>query len=92
VLKAEDMSNPGASLSTIFDVLNVYRVYHGIDTPASVRMEVHRLFASQQLALRLLTRSVDLFMLHRDGFRERSSLRSFCGSPMVEGSRRQQAC
>ncbi|KAF9356670.1 Integrator complex subunit 6 [Mortierella sp. NVP85] len=37
VLKAEDMSNPGASLSTIFDVLNVYRVYHGIDTPASGR-------------------------------------------------------
>ncbi|KAG0242766.1 hypothetical protein B0O80DRAFT_460546 [Mortierella sp. GBAus27b] len=37
VLKAEDMSNPGASLSTIFDVLNVYRVNHGLDTPASGR-------------------------------------------------------
>ncbi|KAF9112977.1 Integrator complex subunit 6 [Mortierella sp. AM989] len=37
VLKANDMSNPGSSLSTIFDLLNVYRVYHGIDTPASGR-------------------------------------------------------
>ncbi|KAI1315117.1 Integrator complex subunit 6 [Mortierella claussenii] len=37
VLKANDVSNPGSSLSTIFDLLNVYRVYHGIDTPASGR-------------------------------------------------------
>ncbi|KAF9174652.1 Integrator complex subunit 6-like, partial [Mortierella sp. AD011] len=37
ILKANDMSNPGSSLSTIFDLLNVYRVYHGIDTPASGR-------------------------------------------------------
>ncbi|KAI8601354.1 hypothetical protein EDD21DRAFT_374691 [Dissophora ornata] len=37
VLKACDMSNPGASLSTIFDLLNVHRVHHGLDTPASGR-------------------------------------------------------
>ncbi|KAI7821059.1 hypothetical protein BC939DRAFT_456393 [Gamsiella multidivaricata] len=37
ILNATDMSNPGASLSTVFDLLNVYRVYHGIDTPASGR-------------------------------------------------------
>ncbi|KAG0295580.1 Integrator complex subunit 6 [Linnemannia gamsii] len=37
VLKAQDMSNPGSSLSTIFDILNAYRVHHNIDTPASGR-------------------------------------------------------
>ncbi|ORY99523.1 hypothetical protein BCR41DRAFT_364030 [Lobosporangium transversale] len=37
VLKANDISNPGSSLSTIFDLLNVYRIYHGIDTPGSGR-------------------------------------------------------
>ncbi|KAF9132671.1 Integrator complex subunit 6 [Mortierella sp. 14UC] len=37
VLKAQDMSNPGSSLSTIFDVLNAYRVHHNIDTPANGR-------------------------------------------------------
>lgn len=37
VLKAQDMSNPGMSLSTIFDLLSAYRVYHSIDTPGSGR-------------------------------------------------------
>ncbi|KAK3840240.1 MAG: hypothetical protein JOS17DRAFT_11581 [Linnemannia elongata] len=37
VLKAQDMSNPGSSLSTVFDILNAYRVHHNIDTPASGR-------------------------------------------------------
>ncbi|KAF9428483.1 Integrator complex subunit 6 [Podila epigama] len=37
VLKAQDLSSPGASLSTVFDLLNSYRVYHGIDTPGSGR-------------------------------------------------------
>ncbi|KAF9147528.1 Integrator complex subunit 6 [Linnemannia schmuckeri] len=37
VLKAQDMSNPGSSLSTIFDILNAYRVHHNIDTPANGR-------------------------------------------------------
>ncbi|KAG0198615.1 Integrator complex subunit 6 [Mortierella sp. GBA30] len=40
VLKAHDMSSPTAPLSTIFNALNVYRVYHGIDTPASVNLPV----------------------------------------------------
>ncbi|KAG0306475.1 Integrator complex subunit 6 [Dissophora globulifera] len=38
VLKASDMSNPGASLSTIFDILNMHRVQHGLDTPASLNI------------------------------------------------------
>ncbi|KAF8938344.1 Integrator complex subunit 6 [Haplosporangium gracile] len=37
VLKAQDMSNPGSSLSTIFDILNAYRIHHNIDTPANGR-------------------------------------------------------
>ncbi|KAG0371743.1 Integrator complex subunit 6, partial [Mortierella sp. AD032] len=37
VLKAQDMSNPGSSLSNIFDILNAYRVHHNIDTPANGR-------------------------------------------------------
>ncbi|KAG0338615.1 Integrator complex subunit 6, partial [Podila humilis] len=37
ILKAQDMSNPGASLSTIFDLLNAYRVYQSIDSPGSGR-------------------------------------------------------
>ncbi|KAF9312532.1 Integrator complex subunit 6 [Podila horticola] len=37
VLKAQDMSNPGMSLSTVFDLLSAYRVYHSIDTPGSGR-------------------------------------------------------
>ncbi|KAF9098075.1 Integrator complex subunit 6 [Mortierella sp. AD031] len=37
VLKAQDMSNPGSSLSTIFNILNAYRVHHNLDTPASGR-------------------------------------------------------
>ncbi|KAF9285383.1 Integrator complex subunit 6 [Linnemannia elongata] len=37
VLKAQDMSNPGSSLSTVFDILNAYRVHHNIDTPANGR-------------------------------------------------------
>ncbi|KAF9537718.1 Integrator complex subunit 6-like [Mortierella hygrophila] len=37
VLKAQDMSNPGSSLSTIFDILSAYRVHHNIDTPANGR-------------------------------------------------------
>ncbi|KAF9924269.1 Integrator complex subunit 6-like [Linnemannia zychae] len=37
VLKAQDMSNPGSSLSTTFDILNAYRVHHNLDTPASGR-------------------------------------------------------
>ncbi|KAG0034021.1 Integrator complex subunit 6 [Podila clonocystis] len=37
VLKAQDMSNPGMSLSTVFDLLSAYRVYHSIDTPGNGR-------------------------------------------------------
>ncbi|KAG0056623.1 Integrator complex subunit 6 [Gryganskiella cystojenkinii] len=37
LLRANDLSNPGASLSTIFDFLNAYRVHNGLDTPATGR-------------------------------------------------------
>ncbi|GJJ75105.1 hypothetical protein EMPS_07463 [Entomortierella parvispora] len=37
MLKANDLSNPGASLSTIFDFLNAHRVHNGLDTPATGR-------------------------------------------------------
>ncbi|KAG9064964.1 Integrator complex subunit 6 [Linnemannia hyalina] len=38
ILKAQDMSNPGSSLSTIFDILSAYRVHHNIDTPANLNI------------------------------------------------------
>ncbi|KAF9193715.1 Integrator complex subunit 6 [Haplosporangium sp. Z 767] len=34
VLRANDTSNPGPSLSVVFDTINKYRVCQGIDTPA----------------------------------------------------------
>ncbi|KAF9963420.1 Integrator complex subunit 6 [Mortierella alpina] len=41
VLKANDISNPAAALTTILDVLNAYRVYHGTDTPAGMSTQAN---------------------------------------------------
>ncbi|KAF9279866.1 Integrator complex subunit 6 [Mortierella alpina] len=41
VLKANDISNPAAALTTILDVLNAYRVFHGTDTPASMNNQAN---------------------------------------------------